>query len=76
MSTGVGIGFMLIGVILCVGARSFAQSFQAPDTEAPLRPILTFAGLGRGDWSRVYRWLVAVVTGLFFFVVGLIGLVW
>lgn len=62
---------LVVGVALCAASRTIADSFRVPGNRSTL---VKFAGMADDDWSRLYRWVVCVLTGLIFIGVGVGGL--
>jgi hypothetical protein len=71
MSGSIEVGFIVLGVLLIAGSRVIADGFKVPSDSSA---VTKFAGLGDNYPSRLYRWIVAVVSGIAFVAVGVAGL--
>ena len=71
MSVPIDVGFIVLGALLVAGSRAIADGFKIPGNTSA---VTRFAGLGDNYPSRLYRWVVAVVTGIAFVAVGVGGL--
>jgi hypothetical protein len=68
----VAVLFIVIGVALCVLSRTIADEFRFEGNRSTFVKML---GMADDYPSQLYRWIVSMVTGLFFIGVGVAHLV-
>jgi hypothetical protein len=68
----VEIAFIVIGAALCLLSRTIADDFRFRGNRSTAVRML---GMADDYPSQLYRWIVSVITGLFFIGIGVAGLV-
>lgn len=64
---------IVVGLVLCLSSRVVADNFRIPGNRTTL---VKMGGMADDYVSRLYRWIVCVVTGLFLLGAGAVDLLY